>query len=373
MPRSCDACQSSTALVFCRADAAYLCMACDVKVHGANKLASRHERVWMCEVCEQVPAVVTCKADAASLCFSCDADIHSANPLASRHERVPVLPFYEAPGLIKASHMNVIAPHSSDVGGCGSASSDDDEYDERSAAEAESWLLPSDGINKGSLGGESFDDVVTVPSLFEDETCGSGTNSLAPPGHGKLFKVKAEENSSLEFFSDVDPLFDMPFAMGVPQVLTDSLVPVHNPNVANCVSVSPTNGSLMLDGEVSSKNGLGVGCASLSQSISSSSMEFGVVPDSAFSDISTPAGPGAMPRTQSVYQLEPLAREARVLRYKEKRKNRKFEKTIRYASRKAYAETRPRVKGRFAKRTNVEVEQMFSVVPDTGFSVVPSY
>ena len=39
------------------------------------------------------------------------------------------------------------------------------------------------------------------------------------------------------------------------------------------------------------------------------------------------------------------------MRYREKRKSRRFEKTIRYASRKAYAETRPRVKGRFAKRT----------------------
>lgn len=50
-------------------------------------------------------------------------------------------------------------------------------------------------------------------------------------------------------------------------------------------------------------------------------------------------------------QLIGLDREARVMRYREKRKNRKFEKTIRYASRKAYAETRPRIKGRFAKRT----------------------
>ncbi|MEW5301428.1 MAG: hypothetical protein WDW36_004288 [Sanguina aurantia] len=39
-----------------------------------------------------------------------------------------------------------------------------------------------------------------------------------------------------------------------------------------------------------------------------------------------------------------------VLRYREKRRTRRFEKTIRYASRKAYAEVRPRVKGRFAKR-----------------------
>lgn len=45
-------------------------------------------------------------------------------------------------------------------------------------------------------------------------------------------------------------------------------------------------------------------------------------------------------------------RVARVQRYREKRKNRKFQKTIRYASRKAYAESRPRVKGRFAKRAD---------------------
>ncbi|MEW5301397.1 MAG: hypothetical protein WDW38_009612 [Sanguina aurantia] len=39
-----------------------------------------------------------------------------------------------------------------------------------------------------------------------------------------------------------------------------------------------------------------------------------------------------------------------LLRYREKRRSRKFEKTVRYASRKAYAEVRPRVKGRFAKK-----------------------
>uniref|UniRef100_A0ACD5U4X7 Uncharacterized protein n=1 Tax=Avena sativa TaxID=4498 RepID=A0ACD5U4X7_AVESA len=42
-------------------------------------------------------------------------------------------------------------------------------------------------------------------------------------------------------------------------------------------------------------------------------------------------------------------REAKLMRYKEKRKKRRYEKQIRYASRKAYAEMRPRVKGRFAK------------------------
>ncbi|WOL07035.1 transcription factor GHD7-like [Canna indica] len=44
-----------------------------------------------------------------------------------------------------------------------------------------------------------------------------------------------------------------------------------------------------------------------------------------------------------------MEREAKIMRYKEKRKKRRYEKQIRYASRKAYAEMRPRIKGRFAK------------------------
>lgn len=72
-----------------------------------------------------------------------------------------------------------------------------------------------------------------------------------------------------------------------------------------------------------------------------SSSETGVVPDGAMASASASAVVG-------------MDREARVMRYREKRKTRRFEKTIRYASRKAYAETRPRIKGRFAKRTEME-------------------
>ncbi|DBA83622.1 hypothetical protein WJX77_005017 [Trebouxia sp. C0004] len=50
---------------------------------------------------------------------------------------------------------------------------------------------------------------------------------------------------------------------------------------------------------------------------------------------------------------KPMDREARVARYREKRKRRTFEKTIRYESRKAYAEVRPRIKGRFATKEEV--------------------
>lgn len=72
-------------------------------------------------------------------------------------------------------------------------------------------------------------------------------------------------------------------------------------------------------------------------------------------------------------------REARLMRYREKRKNRRFEKTIRYASRKAYAESRPRVKGRFAKRADhdddvdAEAGVPSSYLLDFGYGVVPSF
>ena len=93
------------------------------------------------------------------------------------------------------------------------------------------------------------------------------------------------------------------------------------------------------------------------------------MPDgSTMTDISNSYGRGTESTHQTV-QLSSVDREARVLRYREKRKNRKFEKTIRYASRKAYAEMRPRIKGRFAKRTDIEVDgsNMY------GFGVVPSF
>ncbi|KAG8080867.1 hypothetical protein GUJ93_ZPchr0007g3915 [Zizania palustris] len=52
---------------------------------------------------------------------------------------------------------------------------------------------------------------------------------------------------------------------------------------------------------------------------------------------------------ESLNQRSTVEREEKVTRYKEKRKRRCYEKQIRYASRKAYAKMRPRVKGRFAK------------------------
>jgi hypothetical protein len=76
-----------------------------------------------------------------------------------------------------------------------------------------------------------------------------------------------------------------------------------------------------------------------------------------------------------------MCRKDRVARYREKRKRRTFQKTIRYQSRKAYAEVRPRIKGRFATKEEVEAlkaeeaERLMNggMKRVSSFSVVPEF
>ncbi|URD78271.1 Zinc finger protein CONSTANS-LIKE [Musa troglodytarum] len=317
--RRCDSCKGAAALLYCGADAAYLCGECDARVHGASPLALHHERVWVCEVCEQAPAAFTCKADAAALCVACDADIHSANPLARRHERIPVVPFLEP---LKPSTTSAAAFL------LGS------EKDEGKENDATSWLLPNPGHThpKGLIG--------------------------------------APEIKSTEFyFSDVNPYLDLEYTtkMDAGFYPADSVVPVHakasgfDGGAPPPPSFLPSDAPIELDCAPSKPSYSSYTTHSMSHSVSSS--EAAVVPDG--------IGNGAAPTD----------REARVMRYREKRKSRRFEKTIRYASRKAYAETRPRIKGRFAKRSEIEakLDHLYAssaaaaFMVDAGYDVVPSF
>ncbi|XP_031394076.1 B-box zinc finger protein 19-like isoform X2 [Punica granatum] len=80
----CDVCESAAAILFCAADEAALCRACDEKVHLCNKLANRHVRVGLadpsdvphCDICENAPAFFYCEVDGTSLCLQCDMIVH---------------------------------------------------------------------------------------------------------------------------------------------------------------------------------------------------------------------------------------------------------------------------------------------------------
>nr|QCQ83081.1 putative constans like-1 [Ambrosia artemisiifolia] len=358
--RVCDTCRSAPCTIYCRPDNAYLCTACDARIHAANKLqSSQHERVWVCEACEQAPSAFICKADAASLCTSCDADIHSANPLARRHHRVPVMPI---PGALYGPRVN--DPRS--VIGLGVESQSgtlfsNDGGDEEDESEAASWLLFDGAVGKSNGNKESG---------------------------GFLFDGEGGEEEYLEFMEFGGGDDQQQCYTKVPEKMyagggdADSVVPVQKNQHHEF-----QNHKFQLGMEYEGSNGGGgYGYPQvLTHSVSMSSLDVGVVPDSTRSEgsLSHPRhSKGTIdlfsnPPVQVATQLTPMDREARVLRYREKKKTRKFEKTIRYASRKAYAETRPRIKGRFAKRTNadVDVDQMFPTnhMIEGGYGIVPSF
>lgn len=43
-----------------------------------------------CSACEVAEAKVLCCADEAALCWYCDDKVHAANKLANKHQRVPL-------------------------------------------------------------------------------------------------------------------------------------------------------------------------------------------------------------------------------------------------------------------------------------------
>ncbi|CAJ1947288.1 unnamed protein product [Sphenostylis stenocarpa] len=332
--RVCDTCRSAPCIVYCHADSAYLCSSCDARVHAANRVASRHERVWVCEACERAPAAFLCKADAASLCSSCDADIHSANPLASRHHRVPILPI--------SGSLFGEPDHEPEHGFVNEVEEAFFEYDDE--IEAASWLLPhpvkgNEEDENGFLYGDEY-----LENLVDCNSCGHNNNQFS--------NVYQHQQNFIT----------------VPQ--NYAVVPVQGLQQAQHFQTG-----LEFD---SSKAGFSYD-GSLSQSVSVSSMDVGVVPESTISDISmsyskSPIGTGDLfPPLFMPSHLTPLDREARVLRYREKKKTRKFEKKIRYASRKAYAETRPRIKGRFAKRTDVDQMLSTTLFTEVGGTIFPSF
>ena len=50
-------------------------------------------KIQLCEMCEEKQAVLYCSADDAKLCEACDAEMHSANKVVARHKRVPLKDF----------------------------------------------------------------------------------------------------------------------------------------------------------------------------------------------------------------------------------------------------------------------------------------
>ncbi|KAK9161464.1 hypothetical protein Syun_007805 [Stephania yunnanensis] len=100
--RLCDFCGASTAVLYCRADSAKLCFACDHQVHSTNPLFKNHTRSQLCDSCDANPSSIHCFTHNTVLCQNCDWARHGRTSSGSaKHDRRPIEGFNGCPSAIE--------------------------------------------------------------------------------------------------------------------------------------------------------------------------------------------------------------------------------------------------------------------------------
>nr|AGW52155.1 COL [Populus tomentosa] len=96
----CDFCSEQTAVLYCRADSAKLCLFCDQHVHSANLLSRKHVRSQICDNCSSEPVSFRCSTDNLVLCQECDWDAHGSCSVSASHDRTTIEGFSGCPSAL---------------------------------------------------------------------------------------------------------------------------------------------------------------------------------------------------------------------------------------------------------------------------------
>ncbi|KAI4378590.1 hypothetical protein MLD38_016050 [Melastoma candidum] len=376
----CDFCGEQRSMVYCQSDAACLCLSCDRSVHSANALSRRHSRTLICERCNSQPALVRCAEERVSLCQNCDWTGHGTSTPASNHKRQTISCYHGCPSAAELSSIwcFVLDLPSIQQSGCeqglGSMS-----ITENKASEGASSLIEVNGADclEGSSSiplSKSTSTALSQPSSTANPLLHRGYPPATPgvcegenlynellmdemdlniENYEELFGLTLNNSEDLFENGGLDSLF------GAKEVLAAD---------------SSYHGSQIAEGSSAGK------VTSLQQACSAASgesmMSWKTEPIPCFS--SRPAQSGvsfsAITGESSAADCQDCGasslllmgeppwgphgveashqsanRSNAVMRYKEKKKTRKFEKRVRYESRKARADVRKRVKGRFIK------------------------
>ncbi|KAM2330067.1 hypothetical protein ACFX1X_020949 [Malus domestica] len=94
MEKFCEFCLALRPVVYCKADAALLCLSCDAKVHSANTLFNRHLRSILCDLCRHFPACIQCLDHKMFMCRACDRALHT---IASQHPKRAISSYTGSP------------------------------------------------------------------------------------------------------------------------------------------------------------------------------------------------------------------------------------------------------------------------------------
>nr|AQQ11854.1 constans-like protein [Phyllostachys edulis] len=387
----CDFCGEQRAMVYCRSDAASLCLSCDRNVHSANALSRRHMRTLLCDRCVSQPGAVRCLEENTSLCQNCDWNGHGAASLAAGHKRQTINCYSGCPSSAELSRIwsfvmdiPTVAAEPNCEEGISMMSIIDSGVSNHCGAPEDSSLLgiastaltsdpPTGGKLKPLIGSSSGHGINLLP-LATDQPAGPVSMTPKVPyvtdkemfNDGSIYEDLYEDGADLTFenyeelfgtshiqteqlFDDagIDSYFEL---KEMPAVDSSEQSKPMQPECSN--EVSADSGMSNLGARADSSL-----CIPARQARSSISLSFsGLTGESNAGDYQDcgvspmllmgeppwhPPGPEA--------SLPGGSRDSALTRYKEKKKRRKFDKKIRYASRKARADVRKRVKGRFVK------------------------
>ncbi|KAK7396847.1 hypothetical protein VNO78_18008 [Psophocarpus tetragonolobus] len=339
--RSCDYCGHSTALVYCRADSAKLCFSCDREVHSTNQLFSKHTRTLLCDACDDSPATILCSTEASVLCQNCDWEKHNPALSDSLHERRPLegftgcpsvselLSFLGCPDIGKKSLLS--SPHQSGPDGFLGE-------EIQGLSDLFVWDAPSvvtlDDLISSSASSHTFQ-AMQVPPLPKNRKAACG-------------KYKEEILSQLRELAKSEPL-DLEqcvqsgnLASGIERDMEADIFPFHEWHREICepmYQVVPPNPSMRTYTEE----------VPVKHSTSAVGETHNVGDDGGKPSISVKSETLSTTPKAAACELTSQERDSALLRYKQKKKTRRYDKHIRYESRKVRAESRVRVKGRFAK------------------------
>ncbi|CAM6027393.1 unnamed protein product [Sphagnum balticum] len=408
--RACDVCGMQRARWYCAADEAYLCQRCDASVHGANALARRHERSRLGPTTSMYNKTSSrsCKRRRKPTKTAVQTSLQEAPPPAAAHlqahelvqqQTLPLL----LPSRKRSKRTRRPNPRHKNI----RKEEEEVEEEEEGGAHVQEFKdeFQHFAVPDGYMDSE-IDFEETMGSLMGDQAAGSSLSGAEDHGFGKMeltglsfssemvtlerrgdgnsertmileAATKTEGNATAEGGAAAAAAAGSPFVGVFP-------VKVKNEKSLAATDTSVDNRSERIKEEVMemlrcslkghSKEELGIPSLQLNyEDVLSAwsdqsfwTLEDGnhlqTVPDhnSTHFDHSVHMSyycgnnnntQGVLTRSDGSSHHGGGEREARVLRYKEKRRTRLFCKTVRYEVRKLNAERRPRMKGRFVRRT----------------------
>ncbi|CAN6992350.1 hypothetical protein IGI04_003980 [Brassica rapa subsp. trilocularis] len=346
----CDFCGEQRSMVYCRSDAACLCLSCDRSIHSANALSKRHSRTLVCERCNAQPATVRCVEERVSLCQNCDWSGHNnnnnnSNSLSSHHKRQSISCYSGCPSSLELASLWSFC---SDLSGSvceqemGMMNIDDHGQTNQNCNEdKKDVIVGSSSRLETSYAAHADSSFAKDIGVCEDDfydNLGMDEVDLALENYEELFGTAFNSSGHLFGQCGIDNLFQKHQAAPEggnpvqPAESNDSFMSSKTEPII-CYTSKPAHSNISFSGVT------GESCAGDFQECGASS------------SMQLLGDPPWYPQTSQDNNAfsHSVTRNNAVMRYKEKKKARKFDKTVRYASRKARADVRRRVKGRFIK------------------------